>query len=505
MAGAGCFAWCVDGQPLYTWPPETTGIHGDTVAPVRRAGRVIGELWVDGLSGPAALARLTAEADLIGQLAQADCELEEVTSELVNTQDQLLALYNLTRAYRDYQSRGDALSVQNLLDRVTFEVQYLTKTQAVLAWVNDQQGNSYRALSPSRPFKAGPLIEYCTARLAEGNSPGRKVIHNARDGDESLPSGVHSLLFEPVYIREMQDAGLMLINHPQKCFTAPDLKLARAIGEQIGAQVENILLQQSTIERTRLHTEMELARSVQNRLMPPSTLEMPGLSVIARSRPALQVGGDFCELIPQAGDRLTLCVGDVSGKGMPAALVMAMSHTVARSAAQFMPDPTPQRVLQRFSDNLYDDLTQLGSMVTLFVGTYSARDRQLACANAGHAPVIYRPFDGRAVLLEADCPPVGVIRDCAAPGCLLTLRPGDVLVAATDGFSEAHDASETMFGIERLLQLVDRVATRPTAEMLDALFGAVDAFAGDHHQSDDQTVVVVKGLPNGDGETPAPR
>ena len=236
-----------------------------------------------------------------------------------------------------------------------------------------------------------------------------------------------------------------------------------------------------------------MAASIQLRLLPRATPQVRGLDVAGGARPALQVGGDFYDFHQLPNTPFLFAVGDVSGKGMAAALPMAMAHSVLHSALRHTPNATAAGVITYLNDGLYDDLTEVAMFATLFVAQYFAHDRQLVFANAGHSPVIYCPWGGTARLLEADGPPIGVLPTAASADYTIPLRVGDVLVAATDGFSEACSASGEMFGYTRLLRAVEHLADRSAAAIAEGLFAIVARFAEGHSQDDDQTLVVVKG------------
>lgn len=312
--------------------------------------------------------------------------------------------------------------------------------------------------------------------------------------DEATPSLKFSLFIMPILVRGQVGAALGLLNKTGGPFTSPDMKLARAIAEQGGAQIENALLLQETLAQARIQTEMELAERVQRRLLPQKLPREPGLDLAARSQPALQVGGDFYDFICGVGRPFTFAVGDVSGKGMSAALVMSMMHTAIRGMGSRSPQPAPATIAAQANEQLYDDLTEVGAFVTMFVGQYDGATRLLNFANAGHSPVIYCPKGGPARLLEADGPAIGVLPVNLCEDYSLPLQPGDLLIAATDGFSEAENAAQEMFGYERLLRLAESIAAMRAPEILDALFAAVEEFSGGHPQDDDQTVVVLKGV-----------
>jgi len=183
-------------------------------------------------------------------------------------------------------------------------------------------------------------------------------------------------------------------------------------------------------------------------------------------------------------------VGDVSGKGWPAAMVMTMTLAVLRAASQMA---RPSAVLERANAELYSDLSHIGAFVTIFAGSFDAPSARLAFASAGHSPVIYRARGGRSRLLQATGLPLGILPEQGPTTDRVRLGRGDVLVVATDGFSEATSPDGELFGYKRLLALVDSNATAAASGVADRLFTAVTEFAAGRPQDDDQTLLVLKG------------
>jgi sigma-B regulation protein RsbU (phosphoserine phosphatase) len=255
-----------------------------------------------------------------------------------------------------------------------------------------------------------------------------------------------------------------------------------------------VLLHLDAVEQTRLQTEVDLARRVQLRLLPQQLPKVDKLDIYACSRPALQVGGDFYDFVAQPDRPFIFSVADVTGKGMAAALLMTMTRTAIHSKASFMPKPTPEVVMKNSNEDLYEDFIQVGMFATAFIGQYQPHSQKLLYANAGHSPVIYRPAGGPARLLEADSTPIGVLRVSLCKNHQVLLGPGDLLIVGTDGFSEARNPNDEMFGYERLLSLTDSLAESSARAISDALFEAIDRFGVGRPQDDDQTLVVIKGV-----------
>jgi sigma-B regulation protein RsbU (phosphoserine phosphatase) len=430
---------------------------------------------------------LQGEAALIADLIQLQGDLEEVTTRLIETQDQLLALYDLTHAGRNH------LSIQDTLNSLAREAARLLRTDGAFAVLALPDGALIAAQQP--PFCLGSEQTRGLFSRIQAEKQELLTLLSLEDTCEADLAGKSCLFMMPIQVRSQVLAALGLLNKIDTPFTSPDMKLARAIAEQGGAQIENALLLQETLAQARIQTEMELAQRVQLRLLPQKLPQAPGLDVAARSRPALQVGGDFYDFMCGAGQPFTFAVGDVSGKGMSAALVMSMMHTALHGIAGLTPEFTPAALAAQANGYLYDDLTEVGAFTTMFVGQYEGASQRLNFANAGHSPVVYCPKGGPARLLEADGTAIGVLPISLCEDQGIPFRPGDLLLAATDGFSEAQNATEEMFGYERLLRLTESLATLSAPEILNALFAAAEAFSAGRAQDDDQTVVVLKGVP----------
>jgi sigma-B regulation protein RsbU (phosphoserine phosphatase) len=471
------------GEVLAVWPGGAVSQAPDMLAPISNGISAAGALFVIGLTGPQAQARLNADASWLAHLLNIEGELDEMTAELIDSQDQLLALYDLA------QSMRSRLQIDDVLYSLAAAAVRLVKVQGAVAAIYGEPGES----GESRPAIAHyprPLLNSAVfgQLFQETRANRRETLFGPRS---DLPD-ITNLLIEPIRVRGTICAALGLVNKPGG-FTSPDLKLVRTIAEQAGAQIENVLLYQESLEQARFQTEIELARHVQTHLLPQSLPQITGLDIASGSHPALEVGGDFYDFIFPPGAPLVFVVGDVAGKGMPAALLMTMTRTMLRSKAKSLSTFTPEVVVFYANEDMYDDFTDVGMFATVFIGQYWPDSRQLMFANAGHSPVMYCPAGGPSRLLEADGPPIGVLPASECRNQSLVLRPGDVLVVATDGFSEARNGADTSFGYERLLGLVESLADRSAQGIVDGLFEAVRDFENGHAQEDDRTLIVVKG------------
>jgi phosphoserine phosphatase RsbU/P len=481
-AGATAFGVQVGGTVVAAWPAGAGLEPASYVAPIHLGKAVVGELRVVGSIPRPVAAHLQAEAFLLSQWLSLEKDLNQMTAELIDTQDQLLALYDLTHATRNY------LDIEQILRRFAYEMTRLVNVEGAYALLKMPNRPSFLQQYPA-PFLSDGQVEAYFEQVRNSGQP----LTLDQQGERELPEGIRNIFVVPVQIRGVIVASLGLFNKQGGDFTSPDMKLVQAIAEHAGARIENVLLYQDNLAQTRLQTEMELAHCVQSNLLPQRPPIIAGLDLWAGSRPASEVGGDFYDFIAKPGRPFTFTVGDISGKGMPAALLMAMTRAVTRNTSNGTPAPTPEMVIGFANQDMYDDFNDVSMFATIFVGQYDAGRHQLLYANAGHSPVIYCPAGGRAYLLEADGTALGIFPESLSQDQTLHFDPGDLLIVGTDGLNEARNGHDEMFGYDRLVDLVESLAGLPAQEIGNHLYSTVQDFSGAHPQDDDQTLVVIKG------------
>ena len=436
------------------------------------------ELHIHGVKQGAWQTVADAMAELLGRVLMAETEMEQLTGTLVETQDRLVALYDLT------QSSRRTLDVDALLDLLISESKKLLNA-----------GGAFTAMyvqgQPPR-IRQSAIVPLPEAHLNAAATIYRRDTrrHNFKDS-MTLPRGLNNIIMTTLPVREDVFACIGVFNKGTE-FTSHDIKLLCAIADQSGAQIDNAWLYQEALARTRLETEMDLARQVQLALQPQSLPSVDGLDMYGVSIPALQVGGDFFDIVMRKDRPLVFMVGDVTGKGMSAALLMSMTRMSARSAARNMPFEAPHQIVNRLNMDLLDDYSTVSMFSTAFVGTYDLSTRRLLFSNAGQSPVLYMPMDGEPVILEAQDIPVGVLEGYAYSSQQMDMKPGDVLLVATDGFNESRNDEDEMFGIERMLQALADMRTLDAKGIAEEMLNLVTRFSGSHLQDDDRTIIVLK-------------
>jgi sigma-B regulation protein RsbU (phosphoserine phosphatase) len=242
-------------------------------------------------------------------------------------------------------------------------------------------------------------------------------------------------------------------------------------------------------QRDRMEAELDLARRIQARLLPAAPPRVPGLDVAGLSESAREVGGDYYDHLELGGGRLLLVIADVSGKGVPAALLMSgfraalMSQDLARSE--------PEAIAGRVNEFLNQSV-EPGKFVTAFIGVLDAASGRLAYVNAGHNPPVVVRAGGEVELLETGGVILGIMPGARYASGEATLAQGDLVALYTDGVTEGADATNAMWGEERLTALLRSATTAVASDIASRIVRAVRAFEGERGPADDITVLVAR-------------
>jgi phosphoserine phosphatase RsbU/P len=278
-------------------------------------------------------------------------------------------------------------------------------------------------------------------------------------------------------------------------YTPTDLRMLQSVAVQTGLTLEVAelvrTLADQAAQRERMNREIEIAREVQQRLFPQNIPLIPGVDLAGRCRPALEVGGDYYDLIEMEGGHLGFAIGDVSGKGISAALIMASLRASLRGL--ILDDPGDlARMMQKVSHLVYE-ASSSSRYATFFFATLNPRTREFRYVNAGHNPPVLVKQASRALTrLEDGGPVVGMLPFAIYEAQSVTLEPGDLLIAYTDGISEAMTADDEEWGESRMLAAVPPQPSASAVEILDGIFLAADAFTAGAEQHDDMTLLVMK-------------
>ncbi len=281
-------------------------------------------------------------------------------------------------------------------------------------------------------------------------------------------------------------------------YTPTDLRVLQSVAMQTGLALEVTELAHSLAEeaaqRERMNREMEIAREVQQRFFPQHIPNIPGLSLAGMCRPAYEVGGDYYDLIELDDGRLGIAIGDISGKGISAALLMASLRASLRGMTLDSPSDLA-KTLNKVNRLVYEASSN-NRYATFFFATYNPATCDLWFVNAGHNP----PFliraaangQGNPLRLETGGLVVGLLPNAQYQEECMRMEPGDVLLTYTDGISEAMTADDEEWGEERMFEAARAARDGSAEEILQAIFQAADQFTAEAPQHDDMTLLIMK-------------
>jgi serine phosphatase RsbU (regulator of sigma subunit)/pSer/pThr/pTyr-binding forkhead associated (FHA) protein len=310
---------------------------------------------------------------------------------------------------------------------------------------------------------------------------------------------LRSLLCVPLIAQDRRRLGVIQLDssRPGHAFHAEDLELLTTLGLQVSVVLENAALHAELLREERLRQELTMAREIQESFLPTdfAPLARDGFELFARVHPAREVSGDLYDFFPLGDGRLAFFLGDVSGKGMPAAMFMVKVHTLCRllAAAATGPSDTLSRLNPPLAAN-----NPAAMFVTMAHGIYDPRSARVTMTSAGHPPPLLRHADGRVeeLPLPASLPVGCVDGPLELEEKTFKLGRGDTLILYTDGFTEAFDPShKDQFGVERLRETLGGTRTSlALAACAEEARAAIERFTASPEQQDDLTLLLLRRL-----------
>jgi len=306
--------------------------------------------------------------------------------------------------------------------------------------------------------------------------------------DKNFP--VKSLLSVPMLLKGKMIGLLTVFNkHTPAGFTNDDRRLLGIIAAQSAQVVENARLYHEEQAFIHLQEEMKLAYEIQVDLLPKSQPEIKGYQIAGKSVPAKEVGGDYYDFISVDDKHFAFCLGDISGKGIPAALLMANLQATLRGQTSF---GKLCKDCIFFTNNMLFHSTAPSKFATLFYGILNPETNQITYCNAGHNNPYLIEADGKMRKLNIGGIIVGIMADAQYDESTIDINPGEFLVLFSDGITEAVNNAEEEFGDKRLTDIVLNNRTESVERIIDIIFREVKLFTGSPPQMDDMTVVIIK-------------
>lgn len=415
-----------------------------------------------------------------------------------------------TELFRLYETSLDItrqLDCPKLLDLIMYRVADLLHGTSGNFYLYDEPTGE---LVPCAPF--GQHEEQILPRLKPGEgatgrvyNSGQPIIIHDYDTWEgrvpSIPLGRYARILHVPVKQGERVIGVVSVNRPRSApaFTEEDVRLLSLFANQAAVALENARLYQVAVEKARMEHELEMAQRLQASLIPRAVPQLEGWEFQVRWQPAREASGDFYDFVNLGGPEPAgtaplqrFLIADVSDKGMPAALFMALARSTLRASITF--ERSPAESLTQ-ANRLMSQDTANGMFVTLCYAQLDPATGELVYVNAGHnAPLWYRRREERLSELATTGPALGVYDDRVFEQHAAQLEPGDFVLFYTDGVTEALDPAGEEYGEARLNRLISAQPDRSAVDIVGAIEESLRAFTGERPPEDDVTFLLVKRL-----------
>lgn len=301
---------------------------------------------------------------------------------------------------------------------------------------------------------------------------------------------IHSLLAVPLMLKNRIIGLICLFNKKEEGqFTPDDQRLLAILATESAQVIENARLYREEQEFRRMQEELRMASQIQRDLLPKEIPQPPGYDIAAVNIPARMVSGDYYDFIPLPDSRLAFCLGDVSGKGMPAALLMANLQATLRGQVLL---GLPVRKCIQNTNFLLHSSTSSEKYATLFFGILDYRSHRLGYCNAGHDNPLFFSPEKPVSRLQTGGIVVGFMKEFAFEEAAVPFGVSDVLLIYSDGITEAMNSRGKEFGEQRLQHTVETALKQPSRMIIERVLTELNTFTGNAPQADDITLVVIK-------------
>jgi phosphoserine phosphatase RsbU/P len=416
----------------------------------------------------------------------------------------------LSLLYRISQNFSSSLNLDEVLNRVMDEVIAILRAERGFVMLLDEEGDP--VVRVARGMAHDPIQdpEFQISRgvvervLREGQA---LLTSDAQSDDRlSLRTSVHvlglrSILCAPLKAKDHTIGAIYVDNRLHAgIFLPDDLELLTAIASSAAIAIENARLYEVAVEKGRMERELQMARSVQASLLPRTTPQVPGWEIAARWRPARQVAGDYYDFLTGSGPEAGIVIADVSGKGMPAALFMALTRSIVRASLSLSSDLAGD--IGRANRLISADAAEDGTFVTLFYARLASGTGDVSYVNAGHnPPLLVKEHAADRASAVVELAPTGMalgILDAARfEQRRVHVAPGDLLLLYTDGVTDSLRDGTERFGLHRLRRAVMGLRGEPAEGVVAALETEVLQFAGTDQQFDDMALLAARRVGQG--------
>jgi sigma-B regulation protein RsbU (phosphoserine phosphatase) len=431
---------------------------------------------------------------VVTQFLQSALEVEHAANELAERYEEINLLYTISEIL------GRTVALDEVSGRILSEVSETVGARKAAVFVFDATA---KTLIPAAVLGV-PRADVQNISVDDDQSVTARVFRSCHAlivepdqmlSDTDLPVRKGAMLSVPIMWTSPRGGAepLGVVNLSDRRsgqpFSAGDQKLISAIATQIGTAIQNARLVRESLSQQRLRQEMQLAHDLQMRLLPSAEAVAPGATVAARVVPAESVGGDLYNLFRLGAHKTGVMIGDVSGHGYQAALIMALAMSASAIHAQTTSDPG--KTLAALYSSMREELGTTEMFISLFYGVVDRQSGLLKYANAGHPHAFVISTSGKAQRLPALDPPLGMSTDPPKRASRKWSRD-DLLLLFTDGVSDARNREGERLGEDPIVEMAQKHRADPPASILERIFEMLDQHTGDTRRRDDLTIVAVR-------------
>ena len=310
-------------------------------------------------------------------------------------------------------------------------------------------------------------------------------------GEKLIEEGVYSII--PMIVKSKVIGALLFgLKYSGSKFGGKDLELLNAAANQIAVSLENARLYQSESEKIKIERDLDLARKIQQGLLPKRIPNLSGLDICGEMIPAMQVGGDYYDLIPISETKLFVAVGDVSGKGLSASLYMTKLQTMIQIATKI--SSSPKDILIEINKRLYESIER-NWFITMTLALFDTETRTVKFCRAGHMPLI-TANNGTVEAIKSEGIGLGLEKGEVFERTLkeeeIGIAPNQIFAFFSDGITEAMNEQNELFGEEKLTEILRGKSGNRSSEVMQNVWNEIKLFKGNAQPNDDMTMVIVK-------------
>ena len=431
----------------------------------------------------------------IGELREYRKELEETYNSLVQKSTQLeysnqileRRVENLSNLNSLSRAVLSVLDLDNIINIILDAYFVLTGAKRISLYLWEAEGLINKKTKGECNFKENLL--FSEEEIKEFTKKDYQEMYEKLSKKFILADN-EVIVISPLVVKEKQLGVIYVIEDKNKLIDL-DEETISALVIQVSIAINNAQIYSELIVKERMSNELDVASRIQKKILPADADEIFGLEIAQYFEPAKEIGGDYYDYTILDDNVFSITIADVSGKGVPAAFLMALGRSVLRTLT-LTGDFAPNENLNELNKIIYSDITE-DMFITMMHSKYNKENKTLYYSNAGHNPlVVYRASTDSIELHTVKGVAIGFLEEYKYRQGEIQLNKGDIVIFYTDGITEAENSNKEMFGLERLKEVIYNNKNKSPKELRKVILESINRFRKDYEQTDDLTFVILK-------------